>query len=379
MIVGGSNLKTLATKLLTTSVLSLLAISAVPSYVLAGPYHYDRVEVAFVLDTTGSMANLIEGAKRKIWSIANTVVDLNPDADIRMALVAYRDYGDDYVVRKYNMSSDIQGLYGNLIRFTAAGGGDTPEAVNEALAASIEDLDWSQDRQTKRMVFLVGDAPPHMDYQGPSYQEVIREAHSNDIIIHAVQAGYSRQTRRYWTDIAHLGGGDYIPIPQDGGQISEFDTPFDDEILELQRQLDRTVLPYGRKRDRMELRAKIDGRARAAPSVQVENSKFYAKRSSKKEVVTGGGDIISAIRNREISLKDVSEEELPETLQDLKASDRSKVIEEKIAEREELEKRMKALVAKHDAFVAKERKRQEKVKKADSFDEAVSKAISRTF
>src|SRR6185312_4562747 len=54
------------------------------------------VEVAFVLDTTGSMGGLIEGAKRKIWSIATAIVDSNPDADIRMGLVAYRDIGDDY-------------------------------------------------------------------------------------------------------------------------------------------------------------------------------------------------------------------------------------------------------------------------------------------
>ena len=53
------------------------------------------VEVAFVLDTTGSMGPLIEGAKRKIWSIATAIVDANPDAEIRMGLVAYRDIGDE--------------------------------------------------------------------------------------------------------------------------------------------------------------------------------------------------------------------------------------------------------------------------------------------
>ncbi len=54
------------------------------------------VEVAFVLDNTGSMGGLIEGAKRKIWSIASAIVDPELDADIRMGLIAYRDIGDDY-------------------------------------------------------------------------------------------------------------------------------------------------------------------------------------------------------------------------------------------------------------------------------------------
>ena len=69
-----------------------------------------RVEVAFVLDTTGSMAGLIDGAKRKIWSIATTIVEANPNAEVRMALVAYRDRGDDYVTRTYDLTTDIQGL-----------------------------------------------------------------------------------------------------------------------------------------------------------------------------------------------------------------------------------------------------------------------------
>ena len=61
------------------------------------------VEVAFVLDTTGSMGPLIESAKRKIWSIATAIVDANPEAEIRMGLVAYRDIGDDYVTKTFNI------------------------------------------------------------------------------------------------------------------------------------------------------------------------------------------------------------------------------------------------------------------------------------
>src|SRR5713226_1334358 len=62
------------------------------------------VEVAFVLDTTGSMRPLIEGAKRKIWSIATAIADTNPNAEIRMGLVAYRDIGDEYVTKVFNLT-----------------------------------------------------------------------------------------------------------------------------------------------------------------------------------------------------------------------------------------------------------------------------------
>ena len=100
--------------------LTALSLSAGPSPALAKP----AVEVAFVLDTTGSMGGLIEGAKRKIWSIATAIVDSNPDADIRMGLVAYRDIGDDYVTKKIELTTDIQDLYASLLELKARGGGD---------------------------------------------------------------------------------------------------------------------------------------------------------------------------------------------------------------------------------------------------------------
>ena len=158
-----------------------------------------RIEVAFVLDTTGSMVDLLEGAKRKIWSIANTIVDVQPDADIRMALIGYRDRGDDYVVKSFDMSKDLQSLYANLRRFEADGGGDDPESVNEALDNAIGRLTWSGGSATQRIVFLVGDAPPHMDYKGErKYPEILAEAKSRNIRVNAVQAGNSEETRNFW-------------------------------------------------------------------------------------------------------------------------------------------------------------------------------------
>jgi hypothetical protein len=81
------------------------ALAAVSLTGLSAAIAKPAVEVAFVLDTTGSMGGLIEGAKRKIWSIATAIVDANPDADIRMGLVAYRDIGDDYVTKTFDLTT----------------------------------------------------------------------------------------------------------------------------------------------------------------------------------------------------------------------------------------------------------------------------------
>ncbi len=205
------------------------------------------VEVTFVLDTTGSMATLIDGAKKKIWSIANTIVDINPDAEIRMALIAYRDRGDDYVVKTVHpLDTDVQSLYSALTGLQADGGGDTPESVNEALNKGVNSLQWSTDTQAKRIIFLVGDAPPHIDYlDEKQYPAIINEAVDKHIIVNSVQAGDSKTTRKVWKKIAKLGKGTYLAIPQSGGKIVQVETPYDDEILSKQAALDKTVIIYG--------------------------------------------------------------------------------------------------------------------------------------
>ena len=83
-----------------------------------------KVEAVFVLDTTGSMSGLIQAAKEKIWSIANTMAQAEQAPEIRIGLVAYRDRGDDYVTKVVDLSTDLDSVYATLMDFRAAGGGD---------------------------------------------------------------------------------------------------------------------------------------------------------------------------------------------------------------------------------------------------------------
>src|SRR5262249_32587260 len=83
-----------------------------------------KIEVVFALDTTGSMTGLIEGAKRKIWSIANQIVSGKPLPEVKIGLVAYRDRGDEYVTRLTPLTADIDAIYARLSELRAAGGGD---------------------------------------------------------------------------------------------------------------------------------------------------------------------------------------------------------------------------------------------------------------
>ncbi|PPQ45107.1 vWA domain-containing protein [Rhodopseudomonas palustris] len=355
-----------------------LAALALPLSFATAAHARPSVEVAFVLDTTGSMSGLIEGAKRKIWSIATAILDDNPDADIRMGLVAYRDIGDDYVVRSVDLTTDIQDLYGQLLQLQARGGGDWPESVNEALDTAINKLHWRQGGDTRRIVFLVGDAPPHMDYaQDTKYPETLAVARQKDIIVNAVQAGDARDTARVWHEIADGGRGRYIPIPQDGGQIVVIQTPYDDDIIILQKQINGTVIPYGpapMQRRTEEKTGQLAKVAASAPASASDMASYINKRArSSSEAVTGGGDLVSDVQAGRQKLDQVKEEDLPPELRALPAEQRAAKLDAQMTARKALNDKLAALVRQRDAYLLAQRDKQPK--QASSFDREVEATL----
>jgi len=352
-----------------------LPLSATLSQAVAKP----TVEVAFVLDTTGSMGGLLEGAKQKIWSIATSVVDSNPDADIRIGLVAYRDIGDEYVTKTFDLTTDIQDIYANLLELKARGGGDWPESVNEALDVAVNKLQWTKGGDARRIVFLVGDAPPHMDYaQDTKYPKTVAVAKQQGIVVNAVLAGGARDTERVWKDIAQLGDGRFIPIPQDGGELVVIETPYDDDIIILQKQINGTVIPYGPQKMQKRVEEKtrqLSEVAAAAPSSASDMASYLNKRSKySSEAVTGDGDLVNDVASGRIKVASVKDEDLSAELRKLPPEQRAAAVEKQLETRKSLNEKLAALVQKRDAFVA-DKRRSASPAKASSFDRAVEDTL----
>jgi uncharacterized protein YegL len=364
---------------IVTPAIALAVLATLPFITPSAAFARPTVEVAFVLDTTGSMGGLIEGAKRKIWSIATAIVDANPDADIRMGLVAYRDIGDEYVTRKFELTTDIQDLYANLLELKARGGGDWPESVNEALDVAVNKMRWTMNGDTRRIVFLVGDAPPHMDYeQDTKYPVTLKVAKQKDIIVNAVLAGSARDTERVWRDIAQNGGGRFIPIPQDGGQVVIIETPYDEDIIILQREINGTVIPYGpgslqkRTEDKTRQLAAV---AAAAPAQASEMASYLNKRAKvNSEAVTGEGDLVSDVTNGRTSFSALKDDDLPANLRAMKPEARIDEVNRQMTQRKALNEKLGALVAKRDKYVADQRAAAP-APKVSSFDRVVEDTL----
>lgn len=338
-----------------------------------------KVEVCFVLDTTGSMGGLIQGAKDKIWSIANEMVSAKPAPEIRIGLIGYRDRSDQYVTRCHDLTADLDEIYGKLTGFEAQGGGDTPESVNQALHEAVTKMSWSGNRDVLKIIFLVGDAPPHMDYQDDvKYPEVCQHAMKRDLIINTIQCGSMSETTPIWREIAAKAEGEYAAILQDGGTMAVV-TPFDEEIARLNVDLSGTVVGYG---DGMAQRRVTDKLATVAGarSESVADRAFYfmktkAAPSAPAKVISGEEDLISLVQEGKVKLEEMEAESLPRELRELKPEEQKAVIEEKLKQRKELNTKMEDLVKKRAAYLEDERKRLPEAGKGDGFDEKVKEMV----
>ena len=336
--------------LLSAGLFSLLRLSACDvqaSQCRARP----RMEVAFVLDTTGSMGGMIAGAKQKIWAIANRLKSAQPTPEIRFGLVGYRDRGDEYVTRVFGLTPDLDEVYAHLFAFSAEGGGDEPESVNAALNRAVRDLQWSSDPQVLRVIFLVGDAPPHLDYQDDvPFWETCRLANRKGILINTLQCGRLNGTEAVWRQIARATNGHYAGILQDGGSV-KIETPYDQEIIRLNVQLDSTIILFGSAEEQANAAANKERLASMSSEAVADRSSFLGKAES-GSVITGRGDLLAEVINGRQKIETVDVKQLDSKLQAMAAPERNELIGKKVAERKALQAALAAVVAKRDAAVA---------------------------
>jgi Mg-chelatase subunit ChlD len=331
---------------------------APPVTPIVRPAGAKRVEVVFVLDTTGSMGGLISAAKEKIWSIASTLADAEQAPEIAMGLVAYRDRGDAYVTRVVDLDRDLDSMYVELMQFTADGGGDGPEAVNEALAAAVNGMSWSQDPGTYRVVFLVGDAPPHMDYQDDvKYPEIVAAAAAKGIVVNTIQCGAMAETVGPWTRIAALGNGRYFTVEQAGSAVA-IATPFDAEIATLSAELDATRVYYGSAEERAAMEAKAAAADRlneeASVAARARRGAFNAGAVGFASNFLGERELVDEVASGRVDLAAVPPAAMPAPLAALPLEEQRAVLEQKAVKREELKRQIAALAAERDAFIEAE-------------------------
>lgn len=362
----------LAALVLATAVLAALTVRAQEA---AQKPVRPQVEVVFCLDTTGSMGGLIDAAKKKIWSISNQIAGGTPTPRVKIGLVAFRDRGDEYVTRVFDLTDDLDSIHQHLMKLQANGGGDTPESVNQALHEAVTKIKWSDNKKTLKLIFLVGDAPPHMNYQDDfKYADTCKLAVQKDIIINTVQCGRDAQCTKYWQEICRLAEGSYVQIDQQGGPVVTVATPYDKELGEINRELNRSTLVYGAPKAQSLARGKLATSEAALPAgAAADRASFNAR-------VNAGGnayDLLTNINKGTVKLEELKKEELPPELQKLTVPEQKAYLQKLEGRRKELSKKAIELDRKRSEFIAQKQAKDVRNAAKDSFDGQVLNILQR--
>jgi Mg-chelatase subunit ChlD len=188
-----------------------------------------NLDVLFLIDATGSMADEIAKIQSTIFDVAAQIDALPGQPHVRYGMVSYRDRGDAFVTQTYEFTPDVQEFSQELSGVFADGGGDIPESLNEALHEAVNGVEW-RGGETVQLIFLVADAAPHLDYpQDYDYAVEMDNAARRGIKIFPIaSSGLDDQGEYIYRQLAQYTQGRFIFMtyagPTNGGAPGEVTT-----------------------------------------------------------------------------------------------------------------------------------------------------------
>lgn len=315
------------------------------------------IQLAILLDSSGSMSGLINQAKSQIWKIVNELALAKRDGkspDIEVGLYEYGkatiSSSEGYLRMLVPLSSDLDRVSDQLFKITTNGG---DEYCGKVIQVATESLKWSKSNKALKVIVIAGNEP--FTQGSVDYRLASKNAISKGIIVNTIFCG-NKQTgiQTKWKDGADLADGKYMAIDHTK-RVVHIEAPQDDEILKLGRELNKTYIGYGASGKKLKQRqAAQDTNARnMSKSVMVQRS--FTK-SSKKYKNTKW-DLVDAMENNEIKVEEMEEKELPAEMKKMKKGERKKYVVKKSKERGVLQKKIAKLRKSRNAYVLKERKK----------------------
>lgn len=329
--------------------LQVLAITESPK-----KEHY--IKVALLLDTSNSMDGLIDQAKAQLWEIVNELSYAKCRNDRPKLQIALFEYGNDnlsshdnYIRKILGFTEDLDDVSKELFSLTTNGGS---EYCGAAIQESLNKLDWGNEADDLKMVFIAGNEP--FDQGKINYKDAAANAKEHGVVVNTIFCGdYRHGIESYWKEGAQLTYGEYIAINQNQ-QTIYVPSPYDDIIIQLNVKLNNTYVPYGsagKEKSRVQ-------------HEQDANAAEYNKANAVSRTISKGGhlytnstwDLLDAEEEADFSYDKLKKDELPQELKGKSASEIKKYLETKRAEREEIQKQIMDLNEQRRKYIAENTK-----------------------
>jgi hypothetical protein len=316
-----------------------------------------RIEIALLLDTSGSMSGLINQARTKLWKIVNEFEIAKRNGQRADVYVALYEYGNDglvsesgYVRQIVPLTLDLDRISEELFALSTNGGS---EYCGQVINCAVRDLKWSDTQTDLRCIFIAGNEP---FTQGPvPYTEACHAAANKKITVSTIHCGgYDEGVSGMWADGAKLADGSYMHIDHNQAE-PHIPAPQDDELAALNTELNATYCAYGAAEERAEAAerqvAQDANAANAAPAAAASRIATKAGRLYRN----ASWDLVDAVRENKLDLGQLDKEQLPETLRQMSADELAAHVEMLASKRAAVQTKIKALAAERAKFVAAER------------------------
>ena len=311
-----------------------------------------RIQVALLLDTSNSMDGLIDQARSQLWKMVNELAAATKgDAEASLEIALYQ-YGNDdlsmrngYVQQLLPLTTDLDAVSAALFALTTSGGSEyAPWTIVEAAT----DMEWTTEAGALRIAVIAGNE--NFAQGSVTVRQACEAAAAKGISVNPVFCGdYQHGIRLGWNQM-QCTEGTYLNIDHND-QVAHVATPYDDDVMTLNRRLNATYIGYGSER-----RARVQNQAAQdanALSVAPANARTRAFAKSKKVYKNASWDLVDYAESNAVGKLD--ETALPDTLRAMSERERVVFVREKAAERAAIQTQLRALEQRVDAYLTEQR------------------------
>lgn len=310
----------------------------------------NSISVALLLDTSNSMDGLIEQAKSQLWRIVSELSQAKKNGEIPQLRFALYEYGNDrlskadgHIKQVLAFTSDMDNLSKELFALTTNGGN---EYCGQVILKSIDNLNWGAHDGALRMIYIAGNEP---FTQGPiSFSDATKSAKVKDVVINSIFCGNHQEgINTSWQVGAHSTGGEYSSIDQNKATVY-VDSPFDDQIAQLNEQLNDTYIAFGKKGKEYQLNQKVqdDNAGKYSNANYVDRAVF----KSSKNYSNAQWDLVDAYEKDKKIIKQRTD--LPASFSNLSEKETAAEIERIAQKRASIKTEIQALNSKRRAYLA---------------------------
>lgn len=340
--------------------LSAICLSATelnPSTKELDPNRTAKIQVALLLDTSGSMDGLIEQAKSQLWKMVNELATSKKNGKAPIIELALYEYGKSslaqekgYLQQLVPLTNDLDLVSEKLFALQTNGG---EEYCGWVIQDATENLKWSESNEDLKIIIIAGNE--EFTQGTVDYKTTCKGAITNGIVVNTIYCGDCEEGIRFmWKDGADRADGKYMCINQND-QVAHIETPYDSEIGKLNEELNKTYVAFGQKGKEKQAR-QLNQDYNAKSYGAANNAERAISKSKKSTYNNATWDAVDAMAENDDFVEEVEVEELPEEMKDMDTKERKAYIEKKAEERAAIQEKIQEAAKKRTAFITEKRK-----------------------